>query len=197
MSDTQTTSTPATALDAAAADLTPFAPITAEARTAKLAGLGAWAAGIVAEPQKAALNVRVVGHGAGSVGSVYAASGHRLVVDEPAALGGDGLAPNPVEFALTALLSCQVVTYRVWAEKLGITLDTIEVSADGELDVRGFLGLDDAVRPGFQGITVSVRVSGPETEERYRALQDAVEAHCPVGDLFANPTPLRSELIVD
>lgn len=175
----------------------PFEPITPAERSTKLASLGAWAQGIAEDPTKAALNVRVTGAAAGAVGSVYSAGGHRLVVDEPTALGGEGLAANPVEFALTALLSCQVVTYRVWAEKLGITLDTIEATADGALDVRGFLGLDDSVRPGFQGISVEVRVSGPETAERYRELQDAVDAHCPVLDLFANPTPLQTELIVD
>lgn len=175
----------------------PFAPITPEERSVRLASLGAWAQGIVEDPSKAALTVRVAGEAAGSVGSVYSASGHRLVVDEPAALGGDGLAANPVEFALTALLSCQVVTYRLWAEKLGIILHTIEATADGALDVRGFLGLDDSVRPGFQGISVQVRVSGPETAERYRELQYAVDAHCPVLDLFANATPLQTELIVD
>ena len=75
--------------------------------------------------------------------------GHRITVDEPPALGGEDTDPNPVETALAGLLSCQVVTYRFWAAQLGIPLDRIRVETEGDLDVRGFFGLDDAVRPGF------------------------------------------------
>ena len=59
--------------------------------------------------------------------------------------------------------------------------------------MRGFFGLaesDDGVRAGFQEVRVVVRVSGPETPERYRELQDAVDAHCPVLDLTRSPTPV-------
>lgn len=175
----------------------PFGPITESERNARLTQVGAWAESLRETPAPGALKFAVAGEAAGSVGSVYRAGRHRLVVDEPAALAGDDLAANPVEYALTALLSCQVVTYRVWAAKLGITVDTIEVRSEGDLDARGFLGIDDSVRPGFSGVRVEVKVSGPETEERYRELQAAVEAHCPVQDLFANATPVVTSLVVD
>lgn len=192
-----TTESDQTLLAETAAATAPFAPITEAERAERIARVGEWAGSLREHPERGALTFSVESASAGSVGSVHRASGHRIVVDEPAALAGDGLAPNPVEYALTALLSCQVVTYRVWAANLGIAVDTIEASADGDLDARGFLGIDDAVRPGFTGIRVRVRVSGPETEERYRELQEAVEAHCPVQDLFANPTPVATELVVD
>ena len=67
---------------------------------------------------------------------------HTLAVDEPPTLGGDDTAINPVEAYLGALLSCQVVTYRFYADKLGITIDELKLSAEGDLDVRGFFGLD-------------------------------------------------------
>lgn len=119
-----------------------------------------------------------------------------LTVDEPPTLGGGDTAPNPVEVYLASLLSCQVVTYRFWAQRLGIQVDSIQLHAEGDLDVRGFFGLDDEVRPGFTEVRVVVDVTGPESEQRYRELQDAVEAHCPVLDLTANPTPVVSELRV-
>ena len=52
---------------------------------------------------------------------------HTFTVDEPRALGGGGTAPNPVEYALASLGSCQAITYRFWAEHLGMTLDTLTV----------------------------------------------------------------------
>ncbi|MBB4853795.1 hypothetical protein HNP40_001175 [Mycobacteroides chelonae] len=60
--------------------------------------------------------------------------------------------------------------------------------------MRGFFGLDDAVRPGFQQIWVTVSVSGPDTNERYRELQEAVDAHCPVLDLTTGTTPMVATL---
>ncbi len=58
--------------------------------------------------------------------------------------------------------------------------------------MRGFFGLDDAVRPGFGAVRLRVRLLGPEPAERYAELHRAVEEHCPVLDLFANPTPVTT-----
>ena len=46
-------------------------------------------------------------------------------VDEPVSVGGTGTAPNPVQLALAALGSCQAITYRYWAEELGLRLDAV------------------------------------------------------------------------
>ncbi|MBF6344844.1 OsmC family protein [Nocardia cyriacigeorgica] len=130
----------------------------------------------------------------GRVASSITARSHTLQVDEPPTLGGDDAAANPVEVYLAALLSCQVVTYRFWAQRLGITVDELSLTAEGDLDVCGFFGLDESVRPGFQQVRVRVRVRGPETDERYAELQRAVEAHCPVLDLTTGTTPVHSTL---
>ena len=70
--------------------------------------------------------------------TVNVGSGHKFTVDEPEALGGGNVAANPAEYALAALGSCQAITYRVWAAQLGIKLDKVDVSIDGEIDLRGF-----------------------------------------------------------
>jgi uncharacterized OsmC-like protein len=131
-----------------------------------------------------------------AVASTISLGKYRVEVDEPPALGGENKAPNPVEYYLASLLSCQIVTWRFWAEKLGIAVDDINARAEGDLDVQGFLGLDDAVRPGFSEVRVVVTVTGPETPERYRQLHEAVERHCPVLDLTRNPTPVQTTLEV-
>jgi uncharacterized OsmC-like protein len=114
---------------------------------------------------------------------------HTFTVDEPPALGGGGTAPNPVEYALASLGSCQAITYRFWAEQLGISLGTLTVRVEGDLDIRGFLGFDDRVRPGFSAVRIQVSITGPEIPERYQELAAAVDEHCPVLDLFRNPVP--------
>jgi uncharacterized OsmC-like protein len=121
---------------------------------------------------------------------------HTFKVDEPPVLGGADVAANPVQYALASLGSCQAITYRVWAAQLGIELDSVSVRVEGDLDLRGFFGLDDSVRPGFTAVRVEVTVSGPESGERYAELAAAVDDHCPVLDLFQNPVPVARALAV-
>src|SRR3954451_12424022 len=129
-----------------------------------------------------------------AVASTISLGQYQVEADEPPTLGGEGKAPNPVEYYLASLLSCQIVTWRFYAEKLGIAVDEITAHAEGDLDVQGFFGLDDSVRSGFQQVRVVIKVTGPETPERYRELQDAVDAHCPVLDLTRNPTPVATRV---
>jgi uncharacterized OsmC-like protein len=126
--------------------------------------------------------------------SVEVGSGHAFTIDEPQSLGGGNAAPNPVEYALASLGSCQAITYRIWAAQLGIELDKVEVEVDGDVDLRGFFGVDDTVRPGFESVRIKVRLIGPEDPARYEALAAAVDAHCPVLDLFRNPVPVAREI---
>jgi uncharacterized OsmC-like protein len=117
---------------------------------------------------------------------------HTFTIDEPPTLGGTDKGANPVEHLLAALGGCQVISFQVWADQLGIRLDDVDVTLTGELDLRGFLGLDDTVRPGFSVIDVSVQLSGPDTAGRYQELIDAVEKHCPVLDNLGGTVPVRS-----
>lgn len=119
---------------------------------------------------------------------------HQFTVDEPPALGGTNAGANPVEYALAALGSCQVITYQFWAARLGITLDSLAVRVEGDLDLHGFFGFRDDTRPGFEAVRVVVGLSGPDSPERYAELRRQVDLHCPVLDLFRNPTATTTEL---
>ncbi len=164
---------------------------TAAERADRLTAAGAaWGDRIAADTGAAHLTYRVRGSAEGSVASAITAGKHRFFVDEPAALAGDDIAASPVEFALGALISCQVVVYRLYAQALGIQVDDIAISAEGDLDARKLFGIKESVRAGFTGVRLAITLSGPETEERYQELREAVDAHCPVLDLFANPTPV-------
>lgn len=116
-------------------------------------------------------------------------------MDEPAVPAGEDTAASPVEYALGALVSCQVVVYRLYAHQLGIRFDEIDIDAKGDLDVRGLFGTDDSVRPGFSEVRLTVSTSGPESQERYEELGRTVEARCPVQDIFANHTPVIARVV--
>jgi uncharacterized OsmC-like protein len=163
--------------------------------TTHLAGvIAANGAAVAADKTNAQVVFRASAAAHDAVASTVSLGQFRVEVDEPPPLGGDGKAPNPVEYYLASLLSCQVVTWRIWAEKLGIQVDDIAAHAEGDLDVQGFFGLDDALRPGFSEVRLVITVSGPETAERYRELQEAVDAHCPVLDLTRNATPVTTSV---
>lgn len=151
---------------------------------------------VAADPANAAAQVRAQAVWQAPIGVDVRMGRHHVTVDQPESLGGADAGAGPVELALGALAACQVAIFRFHAAKAGLTIGDLRVTADGDLDVRGFLGFDDSVRPGFSGIRVKVEISGPETEDAYRALAATVDAHCPVLDLFANPTPVETSVVV-
>lgn len=171
---------------------------TTSERDQQLRGIiNATAGAVSADPANANALFRATGSGVDAVATDIRIGGHQVRVDEPPALGGENSAPNPIETALAGLLSCQVVTYRFWAAKLGIPLDDVRVDTEGDLDIQGFLGLREGVRAGLGAVRVKVTLSGPATAEQYQELHAQVDRHCPVLDLFANPTPVSTELVVE
>ncbi len=173
-----------------------IADVTAEERAQRLAEAGAaWNERIAKDAGNAQLTYTVTGRGVGAVGTEIRAGRHRFLVDEPAGLAGDDAAASPVEYALGALISCQVVVFRLYAEALGLTIDDIEVTAEGDLDVRKLFGIDESGRAGFHDVRVAVKITGPDSPEQYDRLRAVVEEHCPVLDLFANPVPVSGALV--
>jgi putative redox protein len=79
--------------------------------------------------------------------------------------------------------------------QLGIKLDKVNIDIDGEIDLRGFLGIDDSIGAGFNAVRISVYLGGPEPAARYEELAAAVDAHCPILDLFRNPVPVERKLV--
>jgi uncharacterized OsmC-like protein len=95
-------------------------------------------------------------------------------VDEPHELLGQNSAPNPQEMLMTALNACIMVGYVAGAAVKGITLDKVEIDTAGELDLRGFLGIDPGVRPGYEAIRYTVRIKGDGTPEQFREIHETV-----------------------
>ena len=129
--------------------------------------------------------------------SEVAVRAHKLVVDEPAQLGGGDAGPNPVELVLAALGTCQEITYRAYATALGIPLERVSVNLTGTIDLKGFFAVDDTVRPGYQKVTGTVRLESTATDEQLEMLRTAVNAHCPVLDIIRNPVPVALELDIE
>lgn len=119
---------------------------------------------------------------------------HELVIDEPPSLGGTDSGPNPIEMILAALGSCQEITYRAFATAMGIPLTKISARVEGDIDFRGFFGVDDSVRAGYQQIRIVMDIESDASDEQLAQLKQAVDAHCPVLDMLANQVPVEANL---
>jgi putative redox protein len=142
------------------------------------------------EPQRAARSYSARTELGGSLRCEVSTGDHTFVIDERPSIGGTDEGASPIEAVLGVLAACQAITYRVWATTMGIALDHVAVTVDGDIDLNGFFGLNDATRAGFTAVRMNVALRGPETDARYRELADAVDRHCPVFDLIANTVPV-------
>lgn len=118
-------------------------------------------------------------------------------VDEPELLGGTNTGPNPVELLLAAFGTCQEIMYAAYAAVMGVKLDAVEIKLKGNIDVRGLLGLDDAIFPGYSSISYETHLTSPEPEERLVEFQRVVEAHCPMLDMIKRPVEVHGSLVIE
>jgi uncharacterized OsmC-like protein len=147
-----------------------------------------------AEPESAVVTFESESRLQDGLRSEAALREHGLVVDEPEALGGTDAGPNPVELILAALGTCQEIPYRAYATALGIPLDQVAVKLTGEIDLKGFFAVDDAVRPGYRRISGTVQLQSSASDEELEKVRAAVNAHCPVLDIITNPVPVQLDL---
>lgn len=109
---------------------------------------------------------------------------------EPPILLGNNEGANPVEFILHGLAGCMTTTMMLHAAARGISVDKVESFLEGDLDVNGFLGLDDSVRNGYQNIRVSFKIEGNLTEEEKEKLLSFAHMS-PVFDIVTNKVPVQ------
>jgi uncharacterized OsmC-like protein len=118
-------------------------------------------------------------------------------IDEPNELGGSNRFANPQEHLLAALNSCMTVGYVAQCAVRGITLERLEIETDGEIDLRGFLGLDPAVPPGYEQLRYVVRIKGNGTREQFAEIHKAVMATSPNFHNVSRPVDLEPTLVVE
>lgn len=119
-----------------------------------------------------------------------------IVADEPEELLGKNQAPNPQELLMAAVNACMTVGYVAGAALHGIELEKLEIETTGQLDLRGFLGLDDSVPPGYEQIDYVVRIAGNGTPEQFEAIHRNVMATSPNYFNMARPIRMNGRLSV-
>jgi uncharacterized OsmC-like protein len=118
-------------------------------------------------------------------------------IDEPHALGGSDRFANPQEHLIAALNACMMVGYVAQCAVRGISLEGLAIETDGEIDLRGFLGIDPAVPQGYENLSYTVRIKGSGTKQQFAEIHEAVMATSPNFYSLSRPVALKPVLVVE
>ena len=110
--------------------------------------------------------------------------------DHPAVLCGEDAGPTPVEWVLHALAACLTAGIANIAAARGVTLDTVECTVEGDIDLRGILGISKEVRNGFEAVRVGFKVAGDAPEAKLREIVEQSRARSAVFDILTNGIPV-------
>jgi len=160
------------------------------------------------EPAKGSVKFRVITSWKGQTKSETVVEGYQLggqditrsfkfSIDEPVELLGQNTAPNPQEVLMAALNACVMNTYVIAAAMKGVRLEKVEIETDGELDLRGFLGIDKAIKPGYEELNYTVRIKGDGTKEKFDEIHQLVQSTSPNYWNIANAIKLNATLMVE
>jgi uncharacterized OsmC-like protein len=114
--------------------------------------------------------------------------------DHPAVLVGTGKAPTPIEFLLHAIAACLTAGMANIASARGIDLHRVESTVEGDIDLRGILGLSGEVRNGYSQIRVHFTVEGDASPEQLAELVEQSRRRSAVWDVLANGTDVRVDV---
>jgi uncharacterized OsmC-like protein len=121
--------------------------------------------------------------------AIYNAEAHSGV-------GGAGTAACSGDLLLGALSACAQITCQMVAAAMGIPTERIEVMVEGDLDLRGTLGIAKNVPVGFQRIRLRFDIEAPQaTPEQLRGLQEKTEQYCVVMQTLVQPPDLQTDWV--
>lgn len=147
------------------------------------------------DPNASRITMRAKGGQSGSPAACSVDIGRAIYQAEAhAGVGGAGMAPCSGDLLLGALAACAEITCQMVATAMGIPTERIEVSVEGDLDLRGTLGISKEVPVGFENIRVRFDVVAPKaTPEQIRALREKTEQYCVVMQTLVHPPKIVSE----
>jgi uncharacterized OsmC-like protein len=110
-------------------------------------------------------------------------------------VGGPGTAACSGDLLLGALAACAQVTCQMVAASMGLQTKRIEVTAEGDLDLRGTLGVSREAKVGFEAIRLSFDVDAPgASAEELASLERKTERYCTVLQTLQNSPPIETAL---
>lgn len=136
-------------------------------------------------------------HSRSRLESFHGAGGERkhvreftLDADHPQVLVGSDQGPTPVEYLLHAIASCITAGIGNIAAARGVTLTEVESTVEGDMDLRGILGLSKEVRNGYEALRVNLAIKGDAPPEMLREIVEQSRARSAVYDVLTNGIPV-------
>ena len=114
-----------------------------------------------------------------------------LDADEPAILLGEDQGPSAGEYLLHALAACVTTAIVYHAAARGIAIEEVESSIEGDVDLRGFLGIDPKVRNGFQEIRMNFRIKADVPDDQLQELCRIGQQYSPILDSIVHGVPVK------
>jgi uncharacterized OsmC-like protein len=112
-------------------------------------------------------------------------------------VGGPGTGACSGDLLLGALAACAQITCQMVAAATGVAADRVEVVAEGDLDLRGTLGVDPEAPVGFDAIRLRFEVDAPgASAEQLEKLHQRSERYCTVLQTLLNPPRVETEIVV-
>lgn len=108
--------------------------------------------------------------------------------------GGLDNGPNPGVYGRAALGSCLAIGYGMWAARLEIPIRSLSVEVRARYDVRGELGIDDSIRPGYADVVYLVTIDTDASDADVLRLLDTADRHSSWLDDIRNPVPVAREV---
>jgi uncharacterized OsmC-like protein len=118
----------------------------------------------------------------------------KLTADMPLKAGGEETAPTPGMLGRGALASCLAIGISMWAARLGVVLDALEVEVQADFDARGELGVGDNIPAGYQEVRYLVSIDSPASQKAIVDLLETAERHSPYVDVFSRGQTLKRVL---
>jgi uncharacterized OsmC-like protein len=131
-------------------------------------------------------------HGAGQ--DHHHETTHVFDADHPAVLVGRDNGPTPVEYLLYGLASCITAGMANIAAARGVTLTRVESTVVGDIDLQGIFGMSEAVRNGYEQISIHFTVEGDAPAETLRAIVEQSRARSAVFDVLSHGVPVTLEI---
>jgi len=163
--------------------------------------------GVAADPAKGATRWRVASAWCGrmhsraqvdgfAIGGLAVQRQFAFETDEPLQLGGANAFANPQEYLLGALNACLIAGFTALCALHGYAIERLEVVTEGDIDLRGFLGLDGSVSPGYDALKTTLTVEGSASPEDFRKVFDMAVATSPNVHNLRRPVALTATLTV-
>lgn len=144
------------------------------------------------DPAAALVTTRVAGRASAGLAFTIESRRGPIEAGPHAATGGDSTLASAEDMLLEALVACSGVTLQSVAAAWGVKLRQARIVVEGDVDVRGTLGVSKDVPVGFREIRLRFELDADASPEKLDKMVEVVERYCVIAQTILQPTPIKA-----